>query len=142
MEGPIVVGTDGSSSANIAVGEAVELAKRFGQVVHVVCAYEAQNLKVDGMPAEFATSLTTRDRVDAVLEAAASTARAAGVKAQTHAITGDPATALLDVAGDSGAALIVIGNKGIGSMKRFLLGNVPSKVVHNAPCSTYVVHTT
>lgn len=142
MEGPVVVGTDGSATATSAVREAVELARRFEQKLHIVCAYEPQTLKVEGRPAEFGGSMTMRDRVDAVLENAAATARAAEVKVQTHALTGDAAEVLLDLATDVGAGLIVIGNKGIGSVKRFILGNVPSKVVHNAPCSTYVVHTT
>jgi nucleotide-binding universal stress UspA family protein len=64
------------------------------------------------------------------------------VKASTRAVQGDPADAILDVADEISADLIVIGNKGIGSVKRFVLGNVPSKIVHNASCSTHIVHTT
>ena len=59
-----------------------------------------------------------------------------------HPVAGPPAEAILDTAELVGAGLIVIGNRGIGSVRRFVLGNVPSKVVHNASCSTYVVHTT
>jgi nucleotide-binding universal stress UspA family protein len=141
MEGPIVVGTDGSDTATTAVQEAIELAKRFERELHIVSAYQQQQLKAEGMPAEFAGVITSRDRVDAVLDNAASAARAAGVKATTHPVKGDAAEAIIDVAGELGAGLIVVGNKGIGSLRRFILGNVPSKVVHSSPCSTYVVHT-
>ena len=62
-------------------------------------------------------------------------------KVEIHAITGDAADSIIDLAESTNAGLIVVGNVGIGSAKRFVLGNVPSKVVHHAPCSTYVVHT-
>ena len=48
---------------------------------------------------------------------------------------------IVELADRVSAGLILIGNRGIGSAKRFVLGNVPSKVVHHSPCSTYVVHT-
>jgi nucleotide-binding universal stress UspA family protein len=61
---------------------------------------------------------------------------------KAHPVAGDAADAILDTAESVGAGVIVVGNKGLSSKKRFLLGNVPSKVVHHSPCSTYVVHTT
>ena len=66
---------------------------------------------------------------------------AAGKRAVAVIETGDPAHRTLQLAEEREADLIVVGNKGLGSVKRFLLGNVPSKVVHNSPCSTHVVHT-
>ena len=62
-------------------------------------------------------------------------------KHEPHAVTGDAADAIIDLAEQVDAALIVIGNKGINSVRRYVLGNVPSKVVHHAPCSTFVVQT-
>jgi nucleotide-binding universal stress UspA family protein len=64
------------------------------------------------------------------------------VKAEPHAVTGDAADAILDLADQLRAGVIVVGNKGISSVRRYVLGNVPSKVVHHAPCSTFVVQTT
>ena len=55
---------------------------------------------------------------------------------------GDPADAILDVAEEQGADLIVVGNKGMTGAKRFLLGSVPNKVSHHAPCSVLIVRTT
>jgi nucleotide-binding universal stress UspA family protein len=142
MQGPIVVGTDGSATATAAVLEALELAKRFEVPLHVVCAYKAQSLKAGGIPSEYAASLGSASQVDALLDDIGSRARQAGAQVETHAIVGDAAESILELAESIGAGLIVIGNRGIASVKRFMLGNVPSKVVHNAPCSTYVVHTT
>ena len=78
----------------------------------------------------------------AVLDDVQARARQVGVKAEPHSVTGDAADALINLAAEIDAALIVVGNKGISSVRRYVLGNIPSKVVHHAPCSTYVVHTT
>jgi nucleotide-binding universal stress UspA family protein len=142
MDGPVVVGTDGSKTATSAVLAAIELAKRFGQPLHIVSAYHQQALRSEGVPSEFDFQLTSAASVDSLLDDVASRARVAGVKVETHAAKGDAADAIIDVAARLNAGVIVVGNKGIGSMRRFILGNVPTKVVHNAPCSTYVVHTT
>jgi nucleotide-binding universal stress UspA family protein len=139
MEGPIVVGTDGSDTAAVAVAEALQLAKAFGQTLHVLCAYRPQETR--GVPAEFAGSVRADSKVQAVLDDVLSRARQSGVTAEQHAVTGDPADAILNLADSVHAGLIVVGNKGIGSVRRYVLGNVPSKVVHHATCSTLVVNT-
>jgi nucleotide-binding universal stress UspA family protein len=138
MDGPIVVGTDGSETANRAVTEAIEMAARFERPLHVVSAYKPLS-GTGGVPGEFAVQADSL--AQAALDDACARARVAGVAAEPHACQGDAAEAILDLAEKVEAGVIVIGNKGIGSAKRFVLGNVPSKVVHHAPCSTYVVHT-
>ena len=142
MNGPIVVGTDGSDTAAVAVAAATKLAKAFQQPVHIVSAYHLQPAKGAGLPAELSVSLTPHSWVDAVLAEAAVHVRVAGVPVFTHAKIGNAAEAILDLADEVKADLIVVGNRGIDSKSRFILGNVPSRVVHHATCSTYVVNTT
>ena len=142
MEGPIVVGTDGSETASVAVGEAIQLAKAFDSTLHVVCAYHPHGVDTRGVPAEFQSAVQPDSTAQAVLDDVQARARQVGVKAEPHSVTGDAADALLNLAAEIDAALIVVGNKGISSVRRYVLGNIPSKVVHHAPCSTYVVHTT
>jgi nucleotide-binding universal stress UspA family protein len=139
MDGPIIVGTDGSETATQAVQEAVRLAAALGQPLHVVTAYKPLAHATGGVPGEF--TIQADSAAQAVLDDARSRARIGGVEAEAHSRTGDPAEVILDLADELDAGLIVVGNKGIDSVKRFVLGNVPSKVVHHAPCSTYVVHT-
>jgi nucleotide-binding universal stress UspA family protein len=55
--------------------------------------------------------------------------------------SGDPASLLIDAADDSGGDVIVVGSKGMTSAKRFVLGSVPNKVSHHAPCDVVIVHT-
>ncbi len=54
----------------------------------------------------------------------------------------DPAEAIISVAEQRGADLIVVGNKGMVGAGRFLLGSVPNKISHHAPCDVLIVRTT
>ena len=64
------------------------------------------------------------------------------VNVELHAVPGDAADALASVATEVGGDLIVVGNRGMSGMRRFLLGSVPSKVSHHCPCSLLIVDTT
>jgi len=142
----IVVGTDGSETAKQAVREALELAKRMGATVELVSAYEPVpharlRREAEQVPEDLQWMISPREDVDATLSSAAEEAAAAGVEARTYARQGDPADAILDVAEEQGADLIVVGNKGMTGAKRFLLGSVPNKVSHHAPCSVLIIRT-
>jgi nucleotide-binding universal stress UspA family protein len=63
------------------------------------------------------------------------------VTIEFHSSTGEPAEALLELAEKLQADLIVVGNRGMSGMKRFLLGSVPNKISHHAPCSVLIVNT-
>ncbi len=118
------------------------LAKTFGQPLHVVCAYHVSSA-ADGLALSAGVSPAVADLgwVEDVLRSAAAQIRESGVEVFTHAQAGNAAEAILDVADKVDAALIVVGNRGIGAKSRFILGNVPSRVVHHATCSTFVVNT-
>jgi nucleotide-binding universal stress UspA family protein len=85
--------------------------------------------------------VNAREDVEATLSSAAEVAEAAGVPATTYPRQGDPADAILDVAEERRADLIVVGNKGMTGAKRFLLGSVPNRVSHHAPCSVLIIRT-
>ena len=143
----IVVGTDGSDTAAVAVEQAVSLAKATGASLEVVSAFEPvpqERLREEAgdVPGDVAYGVGPREDVNVNLEAAASAAGDAGVEARTHPREGDPADAILDVAEETKADLIVVGNKGMTGARRFLLGSVPNKVSHHAPCSVFIVRTT
>lgn len=143
----IVVGTDGSDTAGEAVRQAVALAKELGARIELVSAYEpvpASRLAEERReaPADMQWAINPREDVDATLAAAAQIGIDAGVEVSTYARQGDPADAILDVAEEREADLIVVGNKGMTGAKRFLLGSVPNKVSHHAPCSVLIIRTT
>jgi nucleotide-binding universal stress UspA family protein len=143
----IVVGTDGSETATQAVRQAVDLAGAVGAKLELVSAYapvSEQRLSEERRqaPEDLQWAINPREDVDATLEAAATVAREAGVEANLYPRQGDPADAILDVAEEQEADLIIVGNKGMTGAKRFLLGSVPNKVSHHAPCSVLIIRTT
>jgi nucleotide-binding universal stress UspA family protein len=143
----IVVGTDGSGTARQAVREAIGLAAALGAAIELVSAYEpvaGQRLREEAReaPQDLQWMINAREDVEATLREAAEEVRAAGVAVRTYAREGDAADAILDVAEENGADLIVVGNKGMTGAKRFLLGSVPNKVSHHAPCSVLIIRTT
>ncbi len=147
MISSIVVGTDGSETAGKAVQEAVELAKQLGAKIALVSAYEPvsnQRLREEArqVPSDLEWMVNPREDVESTLKEAAGSIESAGVEVATYAREGDPADAILDVAEEQGADLIVVGNKGMTGARRFLLGSVPNKVSHHAPCSVMIIRTT
>ena len=121
MFGSIVVGTDGSETAGEAVRQATDLAKSVGASIHLVSAFE---------PVSNTRLREERQQVPNDMQW------------MVNAREGDPADAILDVAEEKSADLIIVGNKGMSGAKRFLLGSVPNKVSHHAPCSVMIIRTT
>ena len=135
----IVVGTDGSRGAEAAVQKVVELLRGTGATVHVVCAYPGRSaLERLGMTAR-------QDPVDLRGVAADVLARAearlleAGLEVEKHAREGDPAQAILEVADDTSAGLIVVGARSGVGRGLFMLGGVPAKLSHHLPTSLLIV---
>ena len=148
MFASILVGTDGSETAAIAVRRATALAFDLRARLQIVSAYEPTAdgrllLERTRVPADVEWTVNPRSDVLELLDHASSEARRAGVQlVETFARQGDAADAILDVAEEQRADLIVVGNKGMTGAKRFLLGSVPNKVSHHAPCSVLIVRTT
>ena len=143
----IVVGTDGSDTAKEAVRQATDMAASLGASIHLVSAYEpVANTRLreerQQVPSDMQWMVNAREDVRATLDEAAERIKGDGVEVETYAREGDPADAILDVAEEKSADLIIVGNKGMSGAKRFLLGSVPNKVSHHAPCSVMIIRTT
>jgi nucleotide-binding universal stress UspA family protein len=144
----ILVGTDGSQTAHTALTRAVELAANLGARLGVVSAYEpVSDPRLRGeqviAPKDVQWAINPHDQVLDLLDKARAEAVQAGVaEVETFARQGDAADAIIDVAEEQRCDLIVVGNKGMTGAKRFLLGSVPNKVSHHAPCSVLIVRTT
>jgi nucleotide-binding universal stress UspA family protein len=147
----IVVGTDGSATAGKAVRHAAELARRQGARLHVATAYEplaglrsaATSGAISGVVVVGTEDWSGRAvaEVDKILDEV-SKSLGESIDFEMHRLEGDPADAIVGLAEDQGADLIVLGNKGMTGARRFLLGSVPNRVSHQAPCSVLIVHTT
>ena len=141
MYSNIVVGTDGSDTAASALRHAIDLAAISGGTVHIVSAYRSTGATRVGTEAE-QWYVDSRTKIDAVLDNAAALARSRGLSVETHAVEDDPGDAIVEIATSVAADAVVVGNKGMRGAKRFLLGSVPNKVAHHAPCTVVIVKTT
>lgn len=124
----IVVGTDGSPTASVAVEVAQKLAKRLKGKLVLVGALDAYGV--------------SRQPLQTALYEAAEAARAKKVDATAELIEGTPGEAILAAAIKHDADLIVVGNRGMGQATRFRLGSVPDWIAHDAPCDLLIVDTT
>jgi nucleotide-binding universal stress UspA family protein len=138
----IVVGVDGSPTAEIALERAIELASLSGGRLHLVSAYEPAAARVTGgAPSGEQFGAPSDFKADAALQRALAKAGAKSLEVEQHAPKGDPADALISVADESGADLIVIGSVGMKGPRR-IFGSVPNSVAHRTPCDVLIVQTT
>lgn len=134
----VAVGTDGSATAAEAVRVAAEMARRFEAGLVLVSAFQ-DSAGVARDSGETAWAFSTSARVREMLARTEAELRRDGIDCKTLVDEGDPAEVLVRLAEESGADVLVIGNKG---MHRRVLGSVPNKVTHKAHCSVLVVRTT
>lgn len=143
MSEQIVVGTDGSDSAKVALAEAVRLAKSLGAELHLVSGFKPlRGATISGAPEGAAKvwAPLPDSGVEAILSEAAASVRMQEVPVETHAMDEDPAEALLKVAGNVDATMIVVGSRGMHGARR-MLGSVPNEVSHKARCNVVIVST-
>lgn len=146
----IVVGTDGSATAERAVGQAAALAATDDARLVIVTAYAPSTgndarigVRPDDVPADIRHVLSERVQAEELTASGRAAARRAGVRSTVvQVIEGDPAETLLEAARDFDADLIVVGSKGLTSHAHFILGSVAASVAHHAPCDVLVAHTT
>jgi len=147
----IVVGTDGSETAGVAVHRATALAALTGAKLHIVNAYRTLSINTVAVAASAggvsnidveAVNKGVSAESEQVCERAATEARRLGLTVEVHAVPVETADALVRVAEDVGADLVVVGNRGMSGKRRFVLGSVPNKVSHHCPCSLLIVDTT
>jgi nucleotide-binding universal stress UspA family protein len=146
MFSTIVVGTDGSETANQAVAVAMHLARQNGGDVHLVHVIKASP---SGTPVtqvgssvvvrgDDAMTREVRNAADAILEKAG--AEGADLNIKIHIAAGSPADALIEVADRLSADLIVVGSKGMRGARR-IIGSVPNSIAHGANCNVLIAKT-
>ncbi|MBB3085967.1 universal stress protein [Geodermatophilus sabuli] len=145
----VVVGTDGSESSLRAVRRAGALAGACAARLVIVCAYlppradDREVRRAQEVLGDDAYQVIGSRPAEDTVRTAAERARAGGAT-DVHpiAVVGSPVEALLDVVKREQADLLVIGNRGLNSIKGRLLGSVPSDVTRRSDVDVLVVHTT
>lgn len=119
----IIVGTDGSKTAAKAVERAVQLAETSGASLTIMTAAKPS-------------------KGQSVVDAAKAKHEGSGVAIDTLVVDAEPVSALIDTAKSGDYDLVVVGNKGMTGVRRFLeIGAVPNKLSHHLPTSMLVVRT-
>jgi nucleotide-binding universal stress UspA family protein len=140
----VVVGYDGSSDARRALDAAMDHVDDAG-IVHVVTAFDPPvraelNRVLAALPEEFRNSASLEETPRGYLRDAELRLERAGVRHEGHFVDGHPAAAILDVADDVDADLIVVGTRGLGRIDRFLRGSVSARVANHARTSLMMIH--
>lgn len=128
----ILVGTDTSAAAAVAVEEAGSLARAQDAELLVLYVRPPLDAREVFDPADVPD-------VDRHLDGLRS--QLSNVKLRTRQENGDPAETICDVAAEEGVDVIVIGNRGTHGRRRWFLGSVPNAVVQHSPCSVLIVDT-
>src|SRR5918998_2812536 len=136
----ILLATDGSRDAEFAARAAADLTKVTEAELHVSHAwrplphYAYPSLVPEGYQPPY------EEGARKILEAQVGRIEEAGISvAEAHLVTGGPADAILDLGDQLGAGLIVVGSRGLGPVKRLLVGSVSESIVHHAKCPVLVV---
>jgi nucleotide-binding universal stress UspA family protein len=136
----ILLATDGSTEAELAAETASELVKRTGSELHVL---HVLALPIDTQdPSSFEPEVRRRmeERSRATLEDLVGGIESSGGKvAGSHLGVGRPDAQIVDLAEEIGAGLVVMGSRGLGGMRRALVGSVSDSVVRHAHCPVLVV---
>jgi nucleotide-binding universal stress UspA family protein len=136
----IVVGVDASDTARRAVEAAAEIAVMSGAELHIASADAPKSFKATADGEKF-EAVNTEGDINSLLQILSFVAKKYRIEPILHPAHGDPADALVSIADELGADLIVVGNQGMKGVRR-VLGSVPNSVAHSANCSVLIVDTT
>lgn len=125
----ILLATDGSKDAELAASAAIDLANKTGSELHVVHI-------VDLVSSVVLDEADARKLLDALVERFED---AGSVSAQAHLSEGVPAAEIVALGEDIDAGLIVVGSRGLGGVRRTLMGSVSEAVTRHAHCPVLVV---
>ncbi len=135
----VIVGSDGTPSSLYAVDRAHAVAAEAEAPVVVVSAYSPHGAAIEGDRKLLADARSAHQALRTTVEHLTSDRVR---RIEQRVVADDPARALLDVAGDDPASLIVVGNRGLGARDDDNLGSVPAEVVRNAVCDVLIVQGT
>jgi len=147
----VLLATDGSEDAHQAARLACDMSRKFGAELHVVYV-EPLPAKYAAVGAEVAVSSQARERLEVEAETKLDEQRqeillgaqlqeikeAGGEGAVAHARVGSPAAEIVRLAEELGVGLIVMGCRGLGGLRRYLMGSVSDSVVRHAHCPVLV----
>jgi nucleotide-binding universal stress UspA family protein len=158
----IMVGTDGSTTAMLAVDKAADLAVGLGAELLIVCAYDppsdaelermaassgdisaqwSAHRSLGDVPDEFRWRIAGAAQAQDVLERSEEHAVRHGIDAEVRTVKGSAPEVLISIAEEEDFELIVVGSVGMTGAQRLKLGNVPHRISHHAPTDLLILRT-
>jgi universal stress protein A len=139
----ILVATDFTPASELALAEAIDMAKGDGTELLIAHAYPLPSAPqaeavAPGVYDEWVRNL--RERVEAKLEPLVRKARNEGVLAEALILSGTPDEAITEAAAEQRADLVIVGTHGRKGVSRFFPGSVASRVISTAPCPVLTIH--
>jgi len=141
----ILLATDGSKDAELAATAAIDFAGNFGSELHVVTVFPGSAYAHPYYETHFPEAAerlrreARKERQEMLEERAERIREAGGSVAQTHIRAGETAAEIVTLAEEIEADLIAIGSRGLGGVRRALMGSVSDSVVRHAHCPVMVV---
>jgi nucleotide-binding universal stress UspA family protein len=137
----ILVAVDFSEYADSVLDVAVEFAKQLSAELHLVHAFDVRIPLVTPYEVAIPTAFIEEAREAAASKLAALIGKVAedGVTATSHLSEVPAASAIVDLAEELGADLIIMGTRGHTGLKHVLLGSVAERTLRHAPCSVLTV---
>jgi len=132
----IVVGYDGSIYSKKALEKVKVLAEKFGSKVYVVHVIDTAVLSLSDVFASPSILMSLREKADLLVKEAV---QLLGGNAEGKVLEGDPAHEIVKFAKEVNASLIVLGSRGLSTIRRVLMGSVSSRVVQESPIDVLIV---
>ena len=142
--GKLLVAVDGSEEATSATRTATELAETVDSEVHVAYAMREERYRPHLGPEMWEGWEEGFERAKrsarSWVEGEAQRIKGEGaIKVEPHLLIGRPDAAIVWLAEEIGADLVLVGSRGLGAMRRTLIGSVSDSVVRHAHCPVMVV---
>ena len=141
----VLVGTDGSDSSLRAVDRAAQIAAGTSAKLVVATAYfpQTEDARAADVLKDEGYKMSGNAPIYAILREAKDRATTAGAtEVEEKAVVGAPVDALVDLAEEVQADLLVVGNVGLSTIAGRLLGSVPANVARRSKTDVLIVHTT
>lgn len=138
MYASIVVALDGSQQSMEALKHAHAIAESFGSKLVLVHAFPPTSDLRDALHYNNLVAMRTIEG-QAIIDAAREQLGRVGLEIEEDLLEGPAAEAILSAADTRNPDLIVMGSRGMGSLKGLVFGSVSTKVSHYAPCPVLVV---
>ena len=143
----ILLATDGSKEAGLALTTAADLAKSTNSELHVAYVFPTAQQRpfrnpITSRPREVLEEelAQARHQAQEFLDRQVERVKEEGVSvAETHLVRGRPDREIVHLSEEIGAGLIIMGSRGLGGVRRALMGSVSDSVVRHAHCPVLIV---